>query len=157
MHIVHTCAHFPLHTRDWTYYIIPFLGSFLALSFHLHLAPRTLSNQLPKISQPEAAAATLRQRLVDFEHFAPGNAVDVRGGTTMELLAGWRSAVSCRELLNQEESAEVLGGDMAVEELTLSVNSWETHGNPMSMIVNGGFWFLAGKIIYKWWIFHCHV
>eukprot|EP00435_Cladocopium_sp_Y103_P067824 s524_g30.t1 len=79
---------------------------------------RTLSNQLPK-TQPQAAAA-LRQRLVEFEQFAPRDAVDVPR-RTMELLARWRSAVSRQEVLNKEESAEVLGallrGERAIAEL----------------------------------------
>ena len=51
----------------------------------------------------------MRQRLVDFEQFAPRDAADVPRERTMELLARWRSAVSRQEVLNKEESAEVLG------------------------------------------------
>lgn len=56
-----------------------------------------------------AVAVSLRQRLAEFEDLAPEAQLEAAGASTAELLAHWRKEVSCREALNSEESAAVLG------------------------------------------------
>ncbi len=60
-----------------------------------------------------AVAASLRQRLVDFEQLAPQNLrpddAEAMRQSTLSLLSYWRKEVSCQEALNRDDSTAVLG------------------------------------------------
>lgn len=81
---------------------------------HRHRGPGQRGSEAPRGRGQVAVAASLRQRLAEFEDLAPDRATapppsaNGKAYSTAELLAHWRKEVRCRAL-NSEESAAVLG------------------------------------------------